>query len=131
LKNQNITVFGTGKQSRCFLYVKDAVSGMIRLMKHPEAVGQVFNLGSQEEITIQCLAEEVIRLTGSRSQIIYVPYDEAYEDGFEDMQRRIPDITKASRLVDFKPTASLKEILQMVVAEFREKFSHQEQTLKP
>ena len=131
LKGQDITVFGNGAQSRCFLYVKDATGGMIRLMKNPEAVGQVFNLGSQEEITIQALAEDVIRLTQSPSRIVYVPYDEAYEDGFEDMQRRIPDITKASRLIGFKPTASLTEILQMVVAEFREKLSSRQQALKP
>lgn len=121
LKGEDVTVYGTGDQSRCFLYVKDAVNAMIRLMENSEAVGQVFNLGSQEEITIRELAEKVIRLTRSPSRITYVPYDEAYEEGFEDMQRRVPDTTKASKLIGFKPTVSLEEILQMVVTEFRSK----------
>lgn len=130
LQGRDITVYGNGKQSRCFLYVKDATEAMTCLMKHPDAVGQVFNLGSQEEISIQQLAEEVMRLTNSRSKIIYVPYDEAYEDGFEDMQRRIPDINKAFRLIGFKPSAELREILQMVIAEFREKHSARESIVK-
>lgn len=130
LHGQGITVYGNGKQSRCFLFVKEAAEAMTRLMKHPDSVGQVFNLGSQEEISIQKLAEEVIRLTASRSKIIYVPYNEAYEDGFEDMQRRIPDITKASQLIGFKPSADLCEILEMVIAEFREKHSVQEPLIK-
>ena len=130
LRGQDITVYGNGRQSRCFLYVKDATEGMIRFMKDANAVGQVFNLGSQEEISIQALAEEVIRLTGSHSRIVYVPYNEAYEDGFEDMQRRVPDIAKASHLIGFKPTIRLQEILQMVIAEFREKLSLREQTVK-
>ncbi len=130
LKDQDITVYGDGTQSRCFLYVKDATQGMLSLIKQADAVGQVFNLGSQEEITIQELAEEVIRLTGSRSRIVYVSYDQAYEDGFEDMQRRVPDTTKASRLMGFKPTMGLREILNMVIEEFRKKLSVQEQTFK-
>lgn len=121
LKGEEVTVYGTGHQSRCFLYVRDAVEAMIRLMEHPEAVGQVFNLGSQEEITIRELAEKVIRLTASPSRITYVPYDEAYEEGFEDMQRRVPDTTKAYQWIGFKPTIRLEEILQMVITEFRSK----------
>ncbi len=130
LKDQNLTVFGTGNQSRCFLYVKDAVEAMIRLMENPAAVGEVFNLGSQEEISIRGLAEKVIALTGSNSKITLVPYDEAYEEGFEDMQRRVPDISKAGRLVGFKPTADLERILQMVIAEFRQKLSLGGQTVQ-
>ena len=121
LKGEDITVFGTGEQRRCFLYVKDAVGGMIRLMGHPEALGQVFNLGNQNEISINQLAEKIVKLTKSPSKIIHIPYDEAYEEGFEDMQRRVPDITKARRLVEFQPTVELDEILQMVIAEFSEK----------
>ena len=130
LKGEDVTVYGTGDQSRCFLYVKDAVNAMIRLMENQEAVGQVFNLGSQEEITIRELAERVIRLTGSSSRITYVPYDEAYEEGFEDMQRRVPDTQKAHRLIGFKPTVSLTEILQMVIAEFRAKLLSGDPALK-
>jgi len=121
LKGEDVTVYGTGAQSRCFLYVKDATNAMIRLMENSEAVGQVFNLGSQEEITIRDLAERVIQLTGSSSRIIYVPYDEAYEEGFEDMQRRVPDTAKAHRLIGFKPSANLDEILRMVITEFKTK----------
>jgi UDP-glucose 4-epimerase len=122
LKAENITVFGTGEQRRCFLYVKDAVEGIIRLMEHPKALGQVFNLGNQNEITMNQLAEKIIKLTDSPSKIIHIPYDQAYEEGFEDMQRRVPDITKAHNLVGFRPTVELDEILQMVIAEFRERF---------
>lgn len=123
LAGRDITVYGNGSQSRCFLYVKDAVNAMIALMEKSEAVGQVFNLGSQEEITIHKLAEKVIRQTHSSSQIKYVPYDQAYEEGFEDMQRRVPDISKAGKLIGFKPTAGLDEILQMVIDDYRAKFS--------
>jgi len=123
LQGRDLTVYGTGDQSRCFLHVNDAVNAMIRLMEHPEAVGQVFNLGSQEEVTIRELAQRVIRLSASSSKITYVPYDEAYEEGFEDMQRRIPDISKAGRLIGFKPSANLDEILRMVIEEFRGKLS--------
>lgn len=119
VQEREITVYGTGRQSRCFLYVKDAVGAMIRLMEHPSALGQVFNLGSQEEVTIAQLAERIIALTGSPSKIIYVPYDEAYEEGFEDMQRRVPDIAKASQLIGFKPSLNLDGILRMVIEEFR------------
>lgn len=130
LQGEDVTVYGTGNQSRCFLYVKDAVDAMIHLMEQPEAVGEVFNLGSQEEITIRELAEKVIRLTASSSRITYVPYDEAYEEGFEDMQRRVPDTTKANQLIGFKPTIRLEEILQMVIAEFRGKLLSGAQALK-
>jgi UDP-glucose 4-epimerase len=121
LKGQDITVFGTGGQRRCFLYVKDAVEGMLRLMVHPEAVGQVFNLGNQFEISMNQLAQKIIDLTKSSSKIIHIPYDKAYEEGFEDMQRRVPDIAKAHCLIGFQPTVELDELLQMVIAEFSER----------
>lgn len=123
LKDQAITVYGTGEQSRCFLYVKDAVNGMIRLMEHPDALGNVFNLGNSQEITINRLAEKIVALTGSSSRIVRIPYDEAYEEGFEDMQRRVPDTTKANKLVGFQPTAQLDEILQMVIEDSRTQIS--------
>lgn len=120
LRGENITVYGTGNQSRCFVFVKDVADAVVRLMNHPDAVGQVFNLGSQEEISIKSLAEMILSLTGSSSRIVYVPYDQAYEEGFEDMQRRVPDITKANRLVGFKPTVNLERILQLVIQSFRQ-----------
>jgi UDP-glucose 4-epimerase len=115
VKGEPLTVFGTGKQSRCFLHVKDAVSALIGLMEHNQAVGQVFNLGSQEEVTIEDLARKVIRITESESKIVYIPYDQAYEAGFEDMPRRIPDISKINNLLGFKPTVDLRGIIMDVV----------------
>ena len=129
IKGEDVTVYGTGNQTRCFLYVKDAVNAMIRLMEHSEAIGQVFNLGNQEEISIRQLAEKIIAMTGSTSRMIYVPYDEAYEEGFEDMQRRVPDTTKAHQLIGFKPTVNLEGILRMVIDEFRIRFSPAGQAL--
>jgi len=115
LKGQPITVYGTGDQSRCFMYVKDAVKGMISLMQRPEAEGQVFNLGNRSEISMNKLAEKIIQMTQSTSKIIHIPYDQAYEEGFEDMQRRVPDISKAARVAGFNPEKSLDDILKMVI----------------
>src|SRR3989338_2298257 len=119
LKGDDITVYGTGEQSRCFLYVKDAVTGIIRLMEHPEAVGKVFNLGNQAEVTMNDLALKIIDLTKSPSKIIHIPYDQAYEEGFEDMQRRVPDTSRARDLVGFNPTIKLDDLLKMVIGEFQ------------
>ena len=121
IKGEPITIYGSGNQSRCFLFVKDAVNAMIALMEHPEATGQVFNLGSQEEVSIENLAKRIIALTQSPSTLIRIPYNEAYEEGFEDMQRRVPDIGKVGRLIGFKPTVNLDGILKMVIAEFQER----------
>ena len=126
LKGQDITVYGTGEQRRCFVFVKDVVRGMIGLMEHPGALGEVFNLGNQEEISIKKLAEKIVSLTGSRSNIVYIPYDQAYEEGFEDMERRMPDTTKARNLIGFKPTVPLEQILQMVIEDFRERIARAE-----
>jgi len=115
LKDEAITVYGSGKQSRCFLHVKDAVSTLIKLINEPKAVGKVFNIGSQEEIRIDQLAKEIIASTKSKSEIVYIPYEQAYEEGFEDMQRRIPDTTKINKLVGFKPTFTLSEIIKDIV----------------
>jgi UDP-glucose 4-epimerase len=115
LAGRPITVFGDGEQQRCFGYVGDVVGALIKLMDRPEAVGQVFNIGSNEEITILELAKRVKELTKSDSEIVFVPYDEAYEEGFEDMPRRIPDITKIKELVGFHPQMSLDGILQSVI----------------
>lgn len=120
LCGEPLTVYGDGKQSRCFLHVQDAVDAMIRLMELPEAAGEAFNLGSQEEISIEELAKLVIELTGSTSSISLIPYDEAYEEGFEDMQRRVPDIAKANRFVGFSPTMKLRDIVGSVIRYYRE-----------
>lgn len=116
LAGRPITVYGDGKQSRCFGYVGDVVGALIKLMDHPEAVGQVFNIGSNEEVTILELAERVKELTNSNSEIQFVPYDEAYEEGFEDMPRRVPDISKVNALVGFRPQMTLDGILQSVIS---------------
>ena len=110
-----ITVYGDGNQSRCFGYVGDVVGALVKLMDHPDAVGQVFNIGSNSEISIVELAQRVKQITHSDSDVVFVPYDEAYEEGFEDMPRRVPDITKVSELVGFKPAMSLDGILESVV----------------
>lgn len=115
LKNEPITVYGTGKQSRCFIHCKDVVGALIKLIEEPKAVGKVFNIGSQEEITIEQLAKEIIKLTKSQSKLKYIPYDKAYEEGFEDMQRRVPDTTKIKKLIGFQQTYGLKEIIEDIV----------------
>ncbi len=115
LSGRPITVYGDGKQSRCFGYVGDVVGALLRLMDHPDAVGQVFNIGSNQEITILELAQRVKELTNSRSEIVFMPYDEAYEEGFEDMPRRVPDIKKIGDLVGFRPQMDLNGILHTVI----------------
>jgi UDP-glucose 4-epimerase len=115
LAGRPITVYGDGKQSRCFGYVGDVVDALVKLMDNDDAVGQVFNIGSNTEISILELAERVKEITRSDSEIVFVPYDEAYEEGFEDMPRRVPNISKISDLVGFHPNMSLDGILQRVV----------------
>ena len=121
LREQPITVFGNGKQTRCFLDVSDAVEAMLGLMGEPRAYGQVFNIGSQEEVSIAELAFKIIANTGSKSRIEMIPYNKAYEEGFEDMERRVPDITKINRLLGFKPTKNLNQIIPSMVQYAREK----------
>ena len=115
-----ITVYGDGTQSRCFTYVGDVVGALIGLMDHPNAVGEVFNIGSVQEVSIKGLAERVKELTGSKSEIVHVPYEMAYGEGFEDMPRRIPDIGKINALIGYKPSKTLDEILQKVIEFFRD-----------
>ncbi len=114
-----LQVHGDGKQSRCFLHVRDVVNALIKLIEHPGAVGQVFNLGSQEEVTVEELARRVIQVTGSVSPIEHIPYEEAYEEGYEDMPRRVPDISKIHALIGFQPTMNLEEIIRSVVDSIR------------
>jgi len=119
LKNENMTVYGTGKQSRCFLHVKDVTKTLIKLMNSKDAVGQVFNIGSQEEISIENLAKKIIEITKSKSKLIYISYEKAYEEGFEDMQRRVPDTAKVKNLVGFKPTIDLEGTIKSVVEYYK------------
>ena len=115
LEGRPITVFGDGTQSRSFTYVGDVVRAMVALIDEPRAVGQVFNIGNGEEITIGNLAARIKTLTGSQSEIVKIPYDQAYEAGFEDMPRRVPDISKIRALVGYEPTVHLDDILARVI----------------
>ena len=115
-----LTVFGDGTQSRCFTYISDVVEALLQLADHPQAVGEVFNIGNgTEEVTILDLARRVKARTGSRSEITLVPYDKAYEEGFEDMPRRLPDTGKLCRLIGYQPKVHLDEILDHVIEYFR------------
>ena len=119
LAGEPITVFGDGTQSRSFTYVSDVVECLLKLMKEKKAIGEVFNIGNREEVTILRLAEMVKAQAGSRSEIVFVPYDKAYEAGFEDMPRRVPDLTKIHRLVGYEPTVQLNETINKVLEYFR------------
>jgi UDP-glucose 4-epimerase len=121
LDHSTISVYGSGKQSRCFCDVRDTVEGLMRLMECGRAVGEVVNVGNTEEITIEGLAHRVKERTGSSSSIEYVPYDQAYEPGFEDMMRRVPSVEKLNALTGFRPRTSLNEIIDRVAAFFQEK----------
>jgi len=115
LRNEPITIFGDGTQTRCFCHVCDVVRGLVALSEHPEAFGRVFNLGGGEEVSIKELAERVIELAGSQSSLEFLPYDVAYEAGFEDMERRVPNTDRARQLVGFTPSTSLDDILRSVI----------------
>ncbi|MEP6990345.1 MAG: GDP-mannose 4,6-dehydratase [bacterium] len=115
LSGEPLTVYGDGRQTRCFGDVGDVVAALMRLMEEPDAVGQVYNVGTTEEIEIGALAQRIVELTGSSSEITYTAYDDAYEVGFEDMPRRVPDVTKLAALIGFTPTKSLDDILQSVI----------------
>ena len=122
LQGEPITVFGDGTQTRSFTDVGDVVVGLLKLVAEPRAVGQVFNIGNSEEVSIRELAERIRTATGSSSEIVLVPYDEAYEAGFEDMPRRVPDLGKIGGLVGYEPTLKLDEILRRVIAHMRPAF---------
>ncbi|MGH9013417.1 MAG: NAD-dependent epimerase/dehydratase family protein [Acidimicrobiia bacterium] len=119
LAGEPMTVFGDGRQTRCFCHVIDVVDALLRLLDHPAAEGDVFNVGSTEEVSILELARRIKGRTGSRSKIRLVPYDEAYEVGFEDMARRVPEIAKIAALTGWRPTRVLDEILDETIAEAR------------
>jgi UDP-glucose 4-epimerase len=119
LGGEPLTVYGTGEQSRCFAHVAEVVEALARLLRTPAAVGQIFNVGGDEEVTIATLAELVRDAAGSDSQLVNVPYRAAYDQGFEDMRRRVPDLRKLERTVGFKATMPVSEIVASVVADER------------
>jgi len=121
LAGRPITVFGDGTQTRSFTYVGDVVWALAALAQEPSAIGQVFNIGNGHEISMLALAERVKAITGSRSSIVTIPYDQAYEEGFEDMPRRVPDTTKIRELIGYEPRVQLEEILVKVVDYFQKK----------
>jgi UDP-glucose 4-epimerase len=120
LLGKPITVFGDGTQSRSFTHVKDVAEALIRLMTEPKAEGDIFNVGNDHEITIKDLAFEVKEMTGSNSDIEYIPYEKAYGPGFEDMERRCPNVDKINKLIGFKPTYDLEAMIQSVIDYFKE-----------
>jgi UDP-glucose 4-epimerase len=114
-----LTVYGDGQQTRCFCNVKDAVRAVVALSQEPRALGEIFNIGSSDEITILALAQRIVQRAGSRSEIQLIPYDQAYESGFEDMRRRVPSTEKINALVGWQPAISLDQTLDEVIAQFR------------
>jgi UDP-glucose 4-epimerase len=119
LDNKPINVYGTGDQTRCFAHVSDVIQGLVGLMEHPEAVGDVFNVGNSEETSIADVARRVKAMTGSSSEIRYIPYEEAYGEGFEDMERRVPNLAKIKDLIGYEPQSKLDDILTSVIEYFR------------
>ncbi|MGO9970853.1 MAG: GDP-mannose 4,6-dehydratase [Bryobacteraceae bacterium] len=126
LLQQPLTVFGDGTQTRCFAHVWDVVPMLVDLLGRPDTAGLVFNLGTQEEVSIKRLAERIIELTGSRSTITYVPYKQAYPPGFEDMERRLPDLARLKRFTGYEPKHHLDDILRDVISYIQEKVPQQE-----
>jgi nucleoside-diphosphate-sugar epimerase len=121
LAGEPITVFGDGTQSRSFTHVNDVVGALIKLVNEPKAIGQVINIGNTQEVTINTLAERIRDLCGSKSPIKRIPYEEAYESGFEDMPRRVPDLTRVKGLIGYEPQHQLDAILTQVIDYFRRK----------
>lgn len=119
LRGEPITVYGDGMQSRCFGHVADVTEGLVKMLETPACFGQVINIGNDEEVTILELAKKAIELTGSKSEIRFIPYSEAYGDGFEDMRRRVPGLEKARRLIGYRPTRTLVDIINDVAADIR------------
>lgn len=120
LRNEPLSVFGDGQQTRCFTYVGDVVRAMTGLAEESRALGQVYNIGSSQEVSIEHLARFTIQLCNSSSPVVFVPYDQAYEVGFEDMRRRVPDITKIQELIGWRPQVDLEVILRRVIAYYHE-----------
>lgn len=121
LKNEPIIIYGTGKQSRCFAHVSDVVSGLVALMEREEAAGGVYNIGSDEEVTIEALADKVVELTGSSSQKQYLSYEQAYGKPFDDMMRRVPCLEKIKAVTGYEPKMSLEQTLRSVIEDLKSK----------
>jgi UDP-glucose 4-epimerase len=121
LTGQDITVYGDGTQTRCFTHVSDVLDALIAIAEHPQAVGEVYNIGGDHEISMLELAEKVKHLTESASNIVFVPYEQAYEAGFEDMMRRVPDIAKIRALIGYSPKVRLDEMLASIIEYHRVK----------
>src|SRR4051794_16796793 len=121
LAGEPITVFGDGTQSRSFTHVADVVGALVKLVNEPRSIGQVINIGSTQEVTMSRLAERVRDLSGSKSPIKFIPYEQAYESGFEDMPRRVPDLTRVKGLIGYEPQHQLDAILTQVIDYFRRK----------
>jgi len=124
LTNQPITVYGSGQQARCFGYVGDAVEALVRIARSPDLDGEVLNVGNDREISIHDLAEMVKMRTGSASEIVHLPYDQAYGPGFEDMHRRVPSLVKLEQMIGYRPRTSLEEIIDAVIADVRRDSQH-------
>ncbi|HXG87181.1 MAG TPA: NAD-dependent epimerase/dehydratase family protein [Vicinamibacterales bacterium] len=123
LAGESITVFGDGNQSRSFTYVGDVVGALLKLMVEPRAIGQVFNIGNTEEVSINTLAAKIKAHTGTTAEVVKIPYDKAYEEGFEDMPRRVPDLGKIHQLIGYETRVDLDEIIARVVADCRSRAS--------
>jgi UDP-glucose 4-epimerase len=121
LLHEPITVYGDGEQTRCFTYVSDAINAVVQLMNTPKAEGEVFNVGGEEEISMNNLAAKIKSLAESSSKITHIPYEEAYGDGFEDMRRRTPDLTKIKNTIGYRPTHATDDILKQVINYFQNK----------
>ena len=115
LKNETIDIYGTGKQTRCFCHVRDIVKALIKLPETPAAVGEVINLGNGEPVTIRGLAEKVVQLTNSKSDLRLVSYEQAYGRPFDDMLERVPDLSKARRLLEYQPAHTLEQTLREII----------------
>ncbi len=119
LEGRPLLVHGTGEQTRCFGHVADVIEALVRLMDAPAAQGEVFNVANDQEVSIRSLAEQVIAATGSKSEIRLIPYSEVYPAGFEDMARRLPDVSKLERAIGFRPRRPLSEIIRDIITEKR------------
>ena len=116
LKNDPISVYGSGEQIRCFCHVDDAVDALLIVMASEQAIGQVFNVGNNQQVSIEGLAQKIIEITGSKSKITKIPYSQAYPEGFEDMQKRVPDVSKMKNVLGWSPQKGLDQIIKDVVA---------------
>ena len=124
MAHKPVTIYGDGSQSRCFVYVKDVVWALNNLMEHTDTVGEIYNVGSTETVTINELADKVIEATGSRSEKVFIPYEQAYTKGFDDAQSRLPDISKINSLIGFNPQHSLDDIIRIVKASAEQHVAH-------